>query len=376
MNILYIVPYKYLKPSNGGGYCIYYVQQYLGEISNLVVAGSELDEPMEDLHFKHIKVFGKSTFRYINIFNYFKLLKIIKQHKIETLVFEHPYLAWLAYWLKKTTHLPLMYRSVNVEYLRFKSLGKFWWPVLRIYERWAHRNADFVWCVTREDSQQITTDNSNSSCSVLDLPYGTTLKEAPSDKEICKDQLKLKHGIASSEKIILFNGSLNYTPNRIGLDAILDIMNPILMQSNLPYKIIICGSKLPESYHKLEAYQDKNIIYAGFVDDVSIYFKGADLFLNPVIGGGGIKTKLVEALAFNTQSISSENGAIGLYPETTGSMLLTVKDYDWQTFANKIIECLKENQPPQIPASFYAYYYWGYNLSKVVKEIKDYKSIH
>jgi hypothetical protein len=63
--------------------------------------------------------------------------------------------------------------------------------------------------------------------------------------------------------------------------------------------------------NELKNYADQNIIYAGFVDDISIYFKGADVFINPVSYGGGIKTKLVEALGYNLNAVSTSNGAIG-----------------------------------------------------------------
>ena len=63
--------------------------------------------------------------------------------------------------------------------------------------------------------------------------------------------------------------------------------------------------QLEESYNELKDYADKNIIYAGFVDDITLFYKAADMLINPVIDGGGIKTKLVEALGYNMNVVTT-----------------------------------------------------------------------
>lgn len=370
LNVLYIAPYKYLAPRNGGQYCQFYTHQSLGKKVNLYVAGVESNEIISGNHFELINVFSDSKYRYMNPFYYFKLKKIIKEKNIQVLIIEHPYMAWLAYLVTIFTSLTWIIRSENVEYLRFKSMNKKWWSLLKIYETWAHKKADFVWCITQEDKKQIQQDIKNSSTVLLDFPYCTTLNEMPNDKEICRKNLCNELNIAEDATIILFNGSLNYQPNRIGLDAILNDMNPVLLSQNLNYKIIICGSNLPKEYNELKDFADKNIIYKGFVDDISIYFKGTDIFLNPVIGGGGIKTKLVEALAFNTTSISSEDGAVGLYTFATGNKLHLIKDLDWSAFTSKIIELINNPIKENIPQKYYEYYGWSENVSKLLSAVK------
>ena len=96
------------------------------------------------------------------------------------------------------------------------------------------------------------------------------------------------------------------------------------MQQGLNYKILVCGKGLPDFFNDLKDYSDKNIIYAGFVDDISIYFKAADVFLNPIISGGGVKTKAIEAIAMDCTVISTEIGALGLIREACGNKLQIV----------------------------------------------------
>jgi glycosyltransferase involved in cell wall biosynthesis len=116
----------------------------------------------------------------------------------------------------------------------------------------------------------------------------------------------------------------------------------------------------------LKDYADKNIIYAGFVDDIETYFKGADLFLNPVQSGGGIKTKMVESIGFGTTVIATRSGAHGISKASCDDKLVILDDNDWSAFANAIIENV--NQLSVTPPKYYEYYYWG-NIARRVTAV-------
>lgn len=90
-------------------------------------------------------------------------------------------------------------------------------------------------------------------------------------------------------------------------------------------------------FNDLLDYKSQNIIYCGFVNDIDLYFKGCDIFLNPLQDGGGIKTKLVEALGFGKTCISSENGAIGVLATQTQGRLHIVPDTDWKVYSKKFV---------------------------------------
>jgi len=87
-----------------------------------------------------------------------------------------------------------------------------------------------------------------------------------------------------------------------------------------------------------------------------MYFKGADIFINPVVDGGGIKTKLVEALGYDLSVISSQSGAIGIPAEMTGGKIKIIEDGDWQAFAQQIMEM---NTEIPTPIEFFDHFYWG-----------------
>jgi len=121
---------------------------------------------------------------------------------------------------------------------------------------------------------------------------------------------------------------------------------------------------LPEEMNALQAYASQNVVNAGFVDNIDLYFKAADLLLNPVITGGGVKTKLIEAIGFNTTVVSTQSGAIGCDRHVCGDKLVVVEDTNWQDFVTKVIA--NTGKPVNTPSVFYQQYYWGNIADKVV----------
>ncbi len=94
-----------------------------------------------------------------------------------------------------------------------------------------------------------------------------------------------------------------------------------------------------------------------------MYYKAADIFLNPIGEGGGIKTKLVEALAANDTAISFATAAIGVPPTVTG-MLLIVADKDPGSFCKSDTTkstFIRES----IPQSFFGSFLLGIFAEKV-----------
>lgn len=304
-------------------------------------------------------ILGTSKLRYGNPLLFFKLKKIIQQNKITDLIIVHPYFGWLAWLLKKSTGVKLSLLSHNIEAERFKSMGKWWWRMLWLYEKNTHKIIDHNFFVTSED-REFAVNNYNLDplkCDVI--TYGIDWQQPPNNVEKIEaaNKIREQYDINGTDKILLFNGTLDYKPNIEAIDYIIKNINPLLLKNiDYRYKIIICGKGLPAVYNELKNYKNENIIYAGFVDDINMFFKGADIFLNPLITGGGIKTKLVEALGNNLTSVSCKSGAYGIPLDVAGRKLIVVDDLDWETFTAAI---LKADIKANIPSSFYNHFYWG-----------------
>jgi polysaccharide biosynthesis protein PslH len=355
--VLDVMPYAYLPYKSGGQKSIAQFLDYLGqevELSVITVEGNE--EKLATSYSIH-SLLGNGSSRYYNIRLIKKISHFVKQRNIVSIIWEHPYYAWLAFAVRKRTGAKTIFHTHNIEHLRFKSLGKWWWPILKKYETWAFKKADAVFFIAPEEREYCIKNMDLDALKCFNIPFGVPIEEYPQDKKKCREKLVAIHTIQPDEKILLFNGALDYKPNTDAVDYIIHHINPLLLQTNLRYKIIICGKGLPPSYNGLKNFADKHIIYTGFVDDIELYFKGADLFLNPVQTGGGIKTKMVEAIAYGTTVVATESGAAGIVKEVCGEKLLVSPDNDWEKFVQHILATV--NTFNATSPAYYSNYYWG-----------------
>jgi polysaccharide biosynthesis protein PslH len=362
-----IVPYTFLPAQSGGQKLISGFYNELGKHTSLHVFGTPENDTSLKGNYNLEAVLSSSQFRYADVFSFFRIKKHLKQHSIEYLLIEHPYMGWLGWLLKKTTGVQLIIHTHNIEFKRFRSIGKWWWPLLKMYEKWVLKKADLVFCITDEDRNGFIKELSVAKEKCAVVPYGIPQQTAPADKAEVKASVCKELNIPAETKLLFFNGVLNYTPNHEALNNILEQINPVLLNSSLQYKILIAGKNLPSSYDSLSEWQQQNIIYLGFVDDIDRYTKAADMMLNPVQSGGGVKTKMIEALGMNTTVISAETGAAGVSNDVCGEKLIVVNDNDWAAFTNAILKSVDSNA--MIPDAFYRKFSWGGIVGRVISLI-------
>ena len=367
MNVLSIVPYKIFPARFGGQKTIASFNEYLSYHHNLTCI-TVIDNDPSQARYEILNILSNSPARYANIFYFKTIKKIIKEKNISHIIIEHPYYGWLALLLKHFCNVKVIVHSHNVESQRFRTVGKWWWQILWHYERFVHQHADFTFCITAQDREYF--------CKRYKIPYeksavitsGISWEIPPTDIErsTAKSQLLQTYGLSGNMILFLFNGNLEYGPNLDAVKNIVNHINPLFLKKGVDYKIIICGKGLPGEMRELKDFRDKNIIYAGFVDDITIYFKGADVFLNPVTDGGGIKTKLVEALGYDLNAVSTINGAIGVDEKICNEKLLVCRNDDWHQFTDAMV--LAANVCRSIPGEFFRHFYWG-NIAKKAADI-------
>jgi len=369
INIAVIVPYAIYPAKMGGQKSVAFFYRYLADLIPVSIISTANNVLPPALNARFFPALGNSFFRYFNPFLIFKVGGILKKHSFSHLIIVHPYLGWLGILLQWIYKLPLVVHSQNIESVRFKTTGKFWWRILQVYEKCVHKKAAYNFFITEEDKDYAIKHYELDSQKCFTVTYGFEHKSLPDPKLVqqCRKKLINTYKLPENKKILLFNGTLSYEPNLRALDVLTGKINKILMQAKYNYTIIICGKGLPESYKNLENFKDKNIIYAGFVDDINTYFMGSDIFLNPVIEGGGIKTKLVEALGYGLECISTETGAIGIPIEITGTRLIKIKDGDWDAFARAIMQ---PTGTDQLNTVFFNHFYWGHIAEHAVDILK------
>jgi hypothetical protein len=363
IKVLSLVPYPFLPPKMGGQKGIAFFNAFISRELNLVCVSVKNNDTGFAKGYPVKNILSNSKIRYINPFYFFLLKKIIRREKITHLVIEHPYYGWLGILLKWFCKIKLAVHSHNIEALRFKTINKWWWGILWNYEKMVHRHAHLSFFIHDDDRNFAIEKFKLDKARCLTVTYGFELTASPGESEraAARQSLVKQYNIPPGEKLLLFNGTLDYKPNTDALDIIINNINPLLMMTrDYFYKIIICGKNLPAHYDQLAAYRNKNIIYAGFVDDITLYFNACDVFINPVTDGGGIKTKLVEALGHNMNVVTTVSGSIGVPLSVTGNKMKVMADNNWESFVAEITSC---DPDASIPPAFFDHFYWG-NIAK------------
>lgn len=359
-----IAPYRFLPAINGGHKAIEQLYKEVGSLTKTSVVSTKNNDASLAQHYQLISLFSTNPLHYINPVYFFKLKNIIRKNGITHLLMEHPYMGWLGFLLKRYAGIIWMVRSHNIEAMRFKTLHKWWWKIMWRYESWVHRKADMSFFITNDDRQFAINKYHVSALKCDVLTYGIYQKTAPSqdEKNWAKTNLCKEYKISLSKTILLFNGDLGYAPNTAAVEAIVSRIHPLLIQqTSFAFSIFICGKNLPETVQKQIKNESSNIIYTGFVADISSYFLAADIFINPVVTGGGIKTKLVEALAYNCSAVSTRSGAVGINQSVCNHKLLILEDDDWKGF----VDCIQ--QASYINTNIGEAFYQTYNAENIAQ---------
>ena len=151
-NILSVVSYKIFPAKFGGQKGIASFNEYFSKYHTLYCITVEDNLPAY-APYKIINTLGNRRLRYINIFYFGLMKKIIRQNNISHVIIEHPYYGWLGLLLKHFCKVKLIIHSHNIEAERFKTTGKWWWKILWQYEKYIHRGADFTFCISENDRQ-------------------------------------------------------------------------------------------------------------------------------------------------------------------------------------------------------------------------------
>jgi glycosyltransferase involved in cell wall biosynthesis len=371
MRIISVISYPFLPATTGGEICTAGLLNELSknhEVTAFTVEpyknGYEYQTGKTDM----VYAMPFKASRYYNFSLIGKLKKLVKQKEVAWILFEQPWFGWLIVWLRLTTKNKIAIRSHNIEYLRFKSMGNWYWQMLYIYEKFTYKSAHLVFFLSAIDQQKAIYEFDLKPENTLLTPYGVSYDKQPTlTNTQAITNLKNDLNIGTNEKMILFFSTLSYAPNYDAVNFIVEEIYPRLTQQNLAFKIIICGKGLPEPIAQKIA-DTEHIKYMGFVDDINLYIDAADIMLNPILSGGGVKTKAIDTLARNQRVISNQNGALGIDANVCGDNLIVVDDNNWDAFANAVVQHI--NEPKLLPAEFYETYSWRNIVKNLVKKLQ------
>jgi glycosyltransferase involved in cell wall biosynthesis len=108
----------------------------------------------------------------------------------------------------------------------------------------------------------------------------------------------------------IFVGNLDSAANVAAVHYFYRQVLPLIRQACPTVKWYVVGANPPQDILALAA--DPSVSVTGFVDDVRPYLERASIVVSPLISGGGIKNKVLEAWAMGKAVVSTPLGCDGL----------------------------------------------------------------
>ena len=195
------------------------------------------------------------------------------------------------------------------------------WTARREAEAWRRLQvvasgwADRTLCVTPEDHD------------LYAAMGGRNLVTVPLGMDLSRIEVDWTPGAGAR---FLFLGSFDHRPNRLAAAFLLDEVWPKMEAALTDCRLTLAG---PGSREWLAGrggpgrWERRGVAAAGFVDDLTALFRAHHRFLAPLPEGGGIKIKILEAMARGIPVVTSPIGAEGITSAADDAVVIAPCDH-------------------------------------------------
>jgi glycosyltransferase involved in cell wall biosynthesis len=287
-----------------------------------------------------VNLFKKTSF---NIDRYYDpefeklLLRELRTTTYDIIQFEGLLVSLYFTAVRKNSQAKLIYRAHNIENQIWERLSqqkvdpfkksylKMHAKRIKNYEQQQLNKFDAITVFTSQDKATIQ-------------EYGVT---API--EVLPVGLRLEQYIPDYNKTefpsLFFLGSLDWLPNREGMEWFLDNFFKDLTEGDLPVKLYVAGSDIPERFDDYEALG--KIFIQGEVDNSREFVNSKAIMIVPLLSSGGMRVKIVEGMAMQKCIISTSLGAEGINIKNGHNILIA---NNREEFFNAIQRCITDEE--------------------------------
>jgi glycosyltransferase involved in cell wall biosynthesis len=236
------------------------------------------------------------------------LIGEVRNTNYDIIQFEGLFVAPYVDVVRKNCKTKLIYRAHNIEH--------------QIWERLAQQKSDpfkkfYLKLMSRRIKKyEIQQVNKFDAIAVFTAQDKTTimLYGAKIPVEIVPVGIDLSHyhpDLSQTEfPSLFFLGSLDWTPNREGIEWFLQTFHNDLADDELRVKFYVAGNNIPEEFDDYEVMG--KIFIQGEVDDALEFVNSKSIMIVPLLSGGGMRVKIVEGMAMQKCIISTSLGAEGI----------------------------------------------------------------
>ncbi|HEX9944578.1 MAG TPA: glycosyltransferase [Thermoanaerobaculia bacterium] len=249
---------------------------------------------------------------------------VLQRHRIDFLFAEFEKAGGYAWRLSRRFGKPFFYASHNVEFRRSLDLARgaplrlAFVPWLYLLERQACRHAFATFAISERDARVFRRWAPEGRVSVLPLAF---------DDEVFHP---FYEGAASDPPVVLMVGNFGYAASREAARLVRDRILPAVVARHPRAIFRFVGGGLPGDI------RHPNVEAPGLVEALATEYRRATVVIAPIASGGGIKVKVIEALAMGRFLVATPKAMEGI--DIKGLTHLTVSSLD--RFAEEVARAL------------------------------------
>lgn len=324
MKIAFIDVYNPIPINSGGDWYRYQLLTSLGLISE-VTEYYTLDIQNKKGYSPNIVNFKTEFlsskipwFKLSNILEIFKPDYLFNKSKTKSINCDIVFFSTVCYHIARgivtNNRSPIVLVMHNVEWQYLKNNNSLLWIPMKFYEHFIIKNVDSIVTISPKDFNYVM--RLAPKCKVFYIPPKINV-------EIFSPQGPV-YDFGKDKFNILFYGSLDREQNVDALKFILNELLPYMHENNSfkYFRMNIFGSGTPPESICLDR---PDINFLGVVELPGEYVRGADVVIVPLKNSGGIKIRLLEALACKKFVVASPESVEGL-PDEIKSMIFVARN--------------------------------------------------
>ncbi len=263
-----------------------------------------------------------------------RLREIINENKFDIAIVDHLHMASYGKFVKEEFNIPVVLREHNLEsviwrrlYLETKN------PLFKAYARLQYRRffeyesnitACFDKCMMISKIEKLKLESMNPSIKACVIPAGVDTSYF------------FPMNVNEEPYSIVSVGALDWYPNVEGICWFLSDVWPIVKAEVPRAKFYIVGKNPPNKIIRLST---NDVILTGYVEGTRPYIAKSAIFIVPIKSGGGVRIKILNAMAMGKAIVSTVVGSEGLDVENRKNIYIAET---YQEFAEYVIRLIKD----------------------------------
>jgi polysaccharide biosynthesis protein PslH len=250
--------------------------------------------------------------------------ELVRNGEFDLVQLEGTYTSLYVDVIRKATKAPIILRSHNVEHLIWQRLAAHEWnPLKRIYLKDLARKIR-VWELGHlKGYDAIIPIASQDTLFYTDHGFRGRIRTINSGVDLGT----FNPGLPLTRNMkVGFLGSLEWLPNIQGLQWFLEHIWPKVRALNNALELHVAGKHPVDAVKEMHA---EGMTFHGMVPDAAAFMAGCHFFVVPLLSGGGMRIKIVEAMAMGRCVISTTIGAEGIDCKAGEEMVLADTIEQW-----------------------------------------------